>query len=389
MGDPLRLAFITTREHDATNIRSWSGTPYHMAQALLREGVALEYVGPLQTRFRTALRVRARLQRHFGGGYLYDRDPIVLRHYARQIASRLAHLDVDAILCPGTMPVAYLDTGIPVVTWTDATFAAMVDYYPSFSGLSAGSIRAGHAAERAALDRVDAAVFSSSWAAESAIRDYAADPAKVHVVPFGANLPTEPAGNEVEALIEGRPRNECRLLFVGVDWYRKGGDLALEVASRLTRSGIPTKLAVVGCRVPEGSDAGMVESIGFIDKAAPDGEARLVDLLRRSHFFCLPSRADCTPVAFSEASAYGLPSVSVRTGGIGSIIESGKNGYLFGLDDFVEDATRIIRACLADYEGVYAPLARSSYEEYRGRLNWTTSAKTFVGHLSHLVSAGG
>lgn len=384
----MRIAFITTREHDAADVRSWSGTPYHMAQALLREGAVLDYVGPLKTRFRTTLQLRARLQRSLGCAYLPDRVPLVLRRYAREIESRLAHLDVDAVLCPSTLPVAYLNTSIPVVTWTDATFAAMVDYNPSFSGLSSATVRNGHAAERAALDRVGAAMFSSSWAAESAVRDYGADRSKVHVAPFGANLLTEPTEGEVEALIRSRPRNECRLLFVGVDWYGKGGDLALEVASRLVQSDIPTKLIVVGCRPPRGVGLDLIENVGFIDKAAPGGEAALRRLYSESHFLCLPSRAECFGVASCEASAHGVPCLSVATGGRGTVIVPGKNGYLFELDDFVEDATRVIRTCMADCEGAYVPLARSSYGEYRSRLNWTTSTKMLMGHLSRLVSAG-
>lgn len=377
-----KLAFVTVE--DARSRRSWSGTTYHMAQALSREGVALEYIGPLETS--RLLRARALFQRRFGHAYLVDRDPRVLRSYARQVESRLAGLDADAILSPGTIAIAYLDTDRPIVTWTDATFAVMVDYYSSFSGLSRESIRAGHAMERQALARVDAAFYSSSWAAQSAVEDYAADPKKVHVVPFGANLEVEPSQSEVATLVEKRPRHECRLLFIGVDWFRKGGDLALAVASRLVESGIPTKLTVVGCQAPQRPGSHLVEGLGFLDKSTPSGEATITRLLGESHFLCLPSRADCTPVVFCEASAHGLPSVSVRTGGIESVLKHGANGYLFDQDGFVEDAAESIAHCMADFDGLYVPLANASYEEYRSRLNWATSAKAVVELLSRLVA---
>jgi glycosyltransferase involved in cell wall biosynthesis len=385
----LKLAFVTTRGHDARDVRAWSGTPYHMAQALLREGVAVEHVGPLETRFGRLLRARARLQRRFDGAYLWDRAPTVLDHYAHQVESRLSGLDVDAVFSPSTLPVAHLETPLPIVTWTDATFATMLDYYPSFSGLSGESIRAGHAMERAALARIGAALYSSTWAADSAVRDYDADPAKVHVVPFGANLGVEPSRREVEGLIRKRPRRECRLLFIGVDWFRKGGDLALAVASRLADSGIPTKLTVIGCRAPHTPASDLVEGLGFIDKATPSGEAVIGHVLGESHFLCVPSRADCTPVVFCEASAYGLPSVSVRTGGIGSVVKHGENGYLFELEGFVENAVESISRCMAEYDDVYVPLAMASHEEYRLRLNWTASTKTLVEHVSRLVSDRG
>ena len=379
----LRLAFVTTE--DARSRRSWSGTTYHMAQALLREGVALEYIGPLETS--RLPRARGLLQRRFGRAYLYDRDPRVLRSYARQVESRLSGLGADAVLSPGTPPIAYLDTDLPVVTWTDATFAVMVDYYSSFSGLGRQSIRAGHMMERQALARVDAALYSSSWAAQSAVEDYAADPKKVHVVPFGANLEVEPGQSEVATMVEKRPRHECRLLFIGVDWFRKGGDLALAVAARLAESGVPTKLTVVGCQASPAPGSFLVEGLGFVDKSTQSGEATITRLLGESHFLCLPSRADCTPVVFCEASAHGLPSVSVRTGGIGSLLKHGVNGYLFDQDGFVEDAAASIARCMAEYDRLYLPLAKASYEEYRSRLNWATSAKAVFEHLSRLVAA--
>ena len=377
----LRLAFVTT--YDAKSVRSWSGIPYHMARALLREGVALEYIGPLEARIGRLSRGRARLCGR-NGAYLYDRDPGVLRHYARQVEAQLASLEVDAVFSPGSIPIASLNTRLPIVTWADATFGAMVDYY--FFGLCGESIRAGNRMERAALARAGAALYASAWAADSAIKDQAADPAKVHVVPFGANLNDEPTRAEVTALVEKRPRHECRLLFIGVDWLRKGGDLALAVASKLVESGIPTKLTVVGCQAPDVPASELIDCLGFIDKSTPAGEATITRLLGESHFLCLPSRAECFGVVFCEASAYGVPSVSVRTGGIGSAVTHGANGYLFDRDGFVESAAQSIARCMDNYDDVYTPLAMASYEEYCSRLNWTTSTKVLLEHTSRLVA---
>jgi len=382
----VKLAFVTI--YDARNVRSWSGTPYYMARALVREGVALEYIGPLETRKNMRSRAHAKLRNRIGGAYLYDRDPSVLRHYARQVESRLASLEVDAVFAPGTLPIAHLNTHLPVVTWTDATFASMVDYYPEVSGLCWESVRAGNRMERAALARASVALYSSAWAADSAVNDHAADPAKVFVVPFGANLKVEPSTGEVAALIEKRPRNECRLLFIGVDWSRKGGDLALAVASRLVESGLPTTLTVIGCQVPDAPDSDLVDCLGFIDKSTPNGEATIARLLGESHFLCLPSRAECFGMVFCEASAYGLPSISVRTGGIESAVRDGANGYLFDREGFVESAAGAIARCMANYDDMYVPLASAAREEYCSRLNWTTSTKVLVEHLSRLVAVG-
>ena len=310
----------------------------------------------------------------------------MLRRYARQVESHLRDLEVDAVFSPGTIPVAYLDSDVPLVTWTDATFAAMLDYYPAFSRLSRSTIRAGQAMELAALSRVAMAIFSSGWAARSAIEDYRADPAKVRVLPFGANLDAEPSLDEVLTSVGERARGECRLLFVGVDWHRKGGDRAVALARRLTKRGLPTRLSVIGGRPPWSAAGDVVDYLGFIDKSTRAGKATFGRVLERSHFLCLPSRADCTPVVLCEAGAYGVPCLSVQTGGIGSVITDGVNGHLFPGDTFVENAAESVVRCLTAYEGSYAPLAASSRKEYTERLNWAASATRLKALLKDLTA---
>ena len=60
----------------------------------------------------------------------------MVRDYARQIARQLAKLDVDIVFSPqspNSQPIAYLDCRQPIVTWTDAPWAAVVDFYPEYS----------------------------------------------------------------------------------------------------------------------------------------------------------------------------------------------------------------------------------------------------------------
>ena len=49
-----------------------------------------------------------------------------------------------------------------------------------------------------------------------------------------------------QRMIEARPNDRCRLLFVGIGWERKGGDVAVEVARLLNDRGLPTELTMLG-----------------------------------------------------------------------------------------------------------------------------------------------
>ena len=60
---------------------------------------------------------------------------------------------------------------------------------------------------------------------------------------------------------------ERRLLFVGVDWKRKGGDFALRIAKRLNDRGIRAELTIVGGtpEIPE-EMKDLVNVVGFVAK---------------------------------------------------------------------------------------------------------------------------
>jgi glycosyltransferase involved in cell wall biosynthesis len=148
-------------------------------------------------------------------------------------------------------------------------------------------------------------------------------------VPFGANLETLPTGREVNAAIAERPRTRCRLLWMGVDWERKRGDLVVEVAKRIEAQGIPVELTVVGCRPP--GDRELPEWVnveGFVSKRTAVGTARLTELFARSHFLVMPSLAEAYGLVYCEAAAYGVPAVAAHTGGVPTIVVDDETGVL-------------------------------------------------------------
>jgi hypothetical protein len=133
--------------------------------------------------------------------YLYDREPYVVNAYARQVEEVLPRLSPDVLFSPGTIPILRVKTEKPVVFWVDATFAGLLDFYPTYSNLCRETIASGHRLEQEALDRCRLAIYSSEWAARTALENYRVDPAKVRVVPFGANAPC--TGSQA-------PRARCR-----------------------------------------------------------------------------------------------------------------------------------------------------------------------------------
>jgi glycosyltransferase involved in cell wall biosynthesis len=309
----------------------------------------------------------------FGSNYRRDRSPLTLKSYARQVSERLRSVEADLIFATGTLPIAYLESDLPIAIWADSVFAGMLDFYPDFMHLSDGTKRAGHHAEQRALTRCNLVLYASEWAAECAVRAYGIDPGKVYAVPFGANLECARTAAHVDRMLDAKNFDVCRLLFVGVEWHRKGGEMALNVTTALRGRGIPCELHVVGCH-PTGPVPHYVHAHGYVSKRDAAGRELLERLYEDSHFLILPTRAECFGIVFAEASSYGVPSLATDIGGTSSAIRSGHNGQTFPLDCGAERYADFIATCFRSGDA-YRRLAQTSFSEYEERLNWNVSGR--------------
>lgn len=380
--------------YDTKNRNAFGGRLYGMVGALEQQASELHHLGPLHHRAQFMPMIVAKkvfykfTQRKH---YSLRRDTIVVKDYATQLQRRLSEVELDVIVSlvsTGSQPIAYLDTEIPIVMWTDATFAATMDFYPEFarSRLCAETIRDGLANERSALERSSLLLYLSDWAARSAIEHHGVDPAKVRVLPVGPSFDPGLDAGGVERLILNRPNDRCRLLFLGLEWGRKGGDVVLEVAKRLNAAGLPTELTIVGCQ-PElkGAPPPWLTATGFIDKTAPGGLERLSRLIGGSHFMFVPSKAEAMGIVFCEASAFGVPSLTTNVGGIPTVVKDGRNGRTFSPDADPDEYCRCVTGLFDDYDR-YRALARTSFEEYEASLNWRTITAKLGGYLREAVA---
>lgn len=106
----------------------------------------------------------------------------------------------------------------PSLYLSDATLVSMIGYYDYFSHMPAFNVKQDVEIEKGSLDCCDQLIFSSDWAARSAINDLGQSPKKVNVIEFGANLDE----NDIRPKNFGCKQN-LNILFMGVDWIRKGG----------------------------------------------------------------------------------------------------------------------------------------------------------------------
>lgn len=164
------------------------------------------------------------------------------------------------------------------------------------------------------LRRCTAVTALTEWAARSMRDDYGVDPARLHVIPPGVDVSfwTPPESRSLES----RP---VRILFVGGDYHRKGGDVLLEVFRQRLRSDAEVHFVTR-------SDAIRPEPGVFLHTGLGPNDLRLRDLYRAADLFVLPTRADCFSIAGLEAMASGLPVVTCPVGGVSELFEDGVQG---------------------------------------------------------------
>jgi glycosyltransferase involved in cell wall biosynthesis len=180
-------------------------------------------------------------------------------------------------------------------------------------------------------------------------------------------------------------RNECELLFVGTNWERKGGDVAVETARLLNEAGIKTVLRVVGPRQQKALP-GFVESLGFINKNSEEGVHCLIKAFQSADFFILPTKAEAAGIVFCEASSYGLPSLTYATGGVPDYVRDDVNGFCFAPEAPASVFSSKIRELLSN-PPKYTAISQRAFSEYQSRLNWENSVRLLIQICEDCVNA--
>ncbi len=209
---------------------------------------------------------------------------------------------------------------IPTIISLDATpinYDAVGQFYGHQSGgpLEGLKFRANvHALKLAA-----GLVTWCQWAKDSLVNDYRIASEKITVIPPGVDLalvPRRPAPSSASPN-NGRP---LKLLFVGGDFKRKGGEILLECFQRSFQERCELHLVTQEPLAPG-------PNIFVYNGVKPRSET-LSRLFAEADLFVFPTLADCAPVAVTEALAASLPVISTRVGAIPESVQDGKTGLL-------------------------------------------------------------
>ncbi len=285
---------------DPKSPRTWSGIGLFLLRAMDHAGILDRAVG---------IKV-PRLQNSFLLAKNFNRERSVWRThyyfdpaYRRALSRAASHVSVTNSLPFQTGHMFSLPDAFPqkkCISYNDGNLSQSLNSGFGFEGVSRKRIDQSLRYEEQTARQMTAVFTTSEYLRQSFIADYGVPAERVFNVGAGINLTNIPALNP------HKDYTAPRILFIGIDFVRKGGPQLLQ-AFQIVHDAIPdAELHIVGPAKLKDPPSGVV-CHGFLSKADPGGMQELESLFRDCTLFVLPSLYEPFGIAPLEAMLYQLP----------------------------------------------------------------------------------
>ena len=368
----------TTKKILVLNIKL-SGVNKHLFGALKKKGWALEFINvsvPRLCRYVNLLRTFIPNKKKWRDKY-YETLGKTASSFIRRTrfcerAIKKLKKRYDVIFQIGGMFAPSLTKlSIPYVTYNDYTMKLAKKEYSAWAPFKSEKQAAKWfwLEEKLYKDSSKVLTFSNRTG-QSVQEDYGVDRNKVVTVGSGANLENIP-------VIQDKAYDKNTILFIGIDFKRKGGYVLLEAFKRVKKEIPDAKLIIVG---PDNLEVDLpdVEFKGLIKE-----HSQVEKLYREACLFVMPSLADPFPNVIFEAMAYKLPCVGTDVSGIPEQIEDGKTGFIVPANDAGKLAERIIK--LLKDKKLLRQMGENGYRKVVNVFNWDKVVERINNELENII----
>lgn len=379
----------------AEDKKAWSGTVYKVYSSIKNTGcqtdflcckVSKTFFEVLVIAFFRILNLFRISSKKYLSGFTIRRRNNIAKFLKQKDFSRY---DYVFIIANSVIASAYNKARLFHKDWpryiflADSTFSGVENYYSEFSNIHSICSKQANLLSKEAFMYSYKSIVSSDWTKQNCIKDYNVNENKIEVVEFGANIDDPLMGKMKKTYLEKKSFN---LLLCGVDWNRKGGDIAVACTKKMIADGFNVTLHIAGMKVPsEYSQEKFIEQHGFLNKNVPEQYEAFVNLLKLSDILLFPSKAECSAIALCEAAGFGLPVICFDTGGLKNYVKNGVNGFRLGIDcnglNFAETIENLVK------KGLLENLNQGALSEYKSVLNWTHWQNSFARIIGLVVNA--
>ena len=161
------------------------------------------------------------------------------------------------------------------------------------------------------------------------------------------------------------------ILFVGVDWERKGGPILIKAFEKVLDKHSDASLTIIGCSPADVS----VANCNILGKLP---QVELARYYNNAAVFCLPTLREPFGIVFIEAMLYKLPVVANNIGSIPDMVTNEFNGYL--IDNNIEGYADAICKLFDDPQKART-FGENGFNLANSKFTWNSVGKTITAQM--------
>lgn len=384
------MNYLLLCEGDPTTRDSWSGSSNSLLNHL-REAGHTVYSGNVElsgwSRYLAAAGTFSPNIDRWRTRFRLGRIPFRLR--SRRAQRELVRRDgrggpIESVLQIGATFDVNPSGGVSKLLYCDSNIAMArrlsASNFSHASRLSETEVSAVADREREVYQNADLIFTISDRLRASFIEDFGIADGRVRTVYAGPNFDKDITEKALRSSV-ARGNGGVRILFLGRNFERKGGDLVLDSFLTLKGDFSDLELVIAGCP-PRDLDYEGVTELGWLDKDTPDGKRKLLNAFAEADVFCMPTRFDAFGIVYVEAMYFGLPCVGSDIYAVPEIIDHGETGFVVSPDD-QDGLTEQLRRLIARPK-LRREMGRAGRRRAVERFSWSTVAERIVSATEEL-----
>lgn len=280
--------------------------------------------------------------------------------FQKQLKNVNAEIDLIFQFSGMFMPSRNIESlDIPYVIYTDYTMK-LAEKYPPWTPFLSQRIK-WYELEKSLYINASAIYTCSENTKKSFIADYGVEGNKIIQVGCGLTF------DEVKNF--NKSYGQKIVIFVGLDFERKGGLALLEAFKEVKKVISGVRLVIVGPTKGKNN----ISEPGVIMLGRVNDREKVKDLFKQASIFVMPSLCEPFGLVLLEAMSYKLPCIGANIDAMPEIIENNKTGFIVEPNN--PDALAEKMILLLQNEELMKQMGEAGYARLKERYNWDDVAE--------------